>query len=180
MHETNLYSVTIPQLSKTLSAFSDILDKARTHADAKKLPWMDFEHALVNDRIVFNMFDFKKQVQVACDNAKGLAARLAEVEIPKHEDTESTIEELKVRIAKTVAFLDSIKPEQIIGKEGVKITIPYFPGKSASGFEYAVQYALPNFYFHIVTAYDILRKNGVDIGKTDFTGALPFRDDVEA
>lgn len=180
MQETNLYTVTIPPMIKTLKAFSGILDKAAEHAASKKLTWMDFESALLVDKIIFDQFNFTMQVQIASDNAKGIAARLAEIEIPKFEDNEATIAQLKERIAKTVAFLETIKPEQIIGKEAVKITLSYYPGKSMTGFDYVTQYALPNFYFHITTAYDILRKNGVNIGKGDYTGPMPFKDEEKA
>ena len=180
MQETNLYTVTIPPMIKTLKAFSGILDKAAAHSESKKLSWMDFESSLLVDKIIFDQFNFTKQVQIASDNAKGIAARLAEIEIPKFEDNEATIAELKARVEKTVAFLETIKPEQIIGKEEVKVTLSYFPGKFMTGFDYVTGYAIPNFYFHITTAYDILRKNGVDIGKGDYTGALPFQDEVAA
>jgi hypothetical protein len=174
MQETNLYTVTIPPMVKTLKALSGILDKAKAHAETKKLSWMDFEEALMNDRIIFDQFDFKRQVQIACDNAKGIAARLAEVEIPKHEDTEKTVAELKSRIDKTLAFVATIKPEHIIGKESVKITLPFMPDKVMTGFDYATMFLLPNFYFHSTTAYQILRKNGLALSKQDFMGEVPM------
>jgi uncharacterized protein len=176
MQQTNLYTVTIPPLVKTLTALKSILEKAKAHTDTKKLTWMDFEHALLTDKLVFNQFDFKKQVQVACDNAKGAAARLAEVEVPKHDDTEATFADLVGRIDKTLAFIATIQPEQIVGKEDIKVTLPYWPGKYFTGFEYATEYVLPNFYFHVTTAYAILRKNGIDVGKNDFLGDLPLKD----
>lgn len=175
MQETNLYTVTIPPLVKALTALKGILEKAKAHTDTKKLSWMDFEHALLTDKLVFNQFDFKKQVQVACDNAKGAAARLAEVEVPKHEDNEATFADLVTRIDKTLEFVRTIKPEQVIGKEGIKVTLPYWKDKHMTGFEYATEYVIPNFYFHITTAYAILRKNGVDIGKDDYMGGLPLK-----
>ena len=176
MQQTNLYSVTIPPLVKALTALKGILEKAKAHTDTKKLSWMDFEHALLTDKLVFNQFDFKKQVQVACDNAKGAAARLAEVEVPKHEDNEATFADLVARIDKTLAFVATIKPEQVIGKEDIKVTLPYWKDKHMTGFEYATEYVLPNFYFHMTTAYAILRKNGVDLGKEDYMGGLPLKD----
>ena len=179
MNETNLYTVTIPPMKKTLAALSGILDKLESHAAEKQLDWHPKgmqEDALLQSRLISDQFPFVRQVQVACDNAKGAAARLAEVEIPKYEDTEKTVAELKARIDKTVAFLDTIKPEQIIGKEGVKITLPYWGGKSMHGFEYVTNYLIPNFYFHVATAYSILRKNGVQLGKSDYIGALPLKD----
>lgn len=176
MQQTNLYTVTIPPLVKALTALKKILEKAKAHTDTKKLSWMDFEHALLTDKLVFNQFDFKKQVQVACDNAKGAAARLAEIEVPKHEDNEATFADLVARIDKTLEFVKTISPEQVIGKEDIKVTLPYWKDKHMTGFEYATEYVLPNFYFHITTAYAILRKNGVDIGKEDYMGGLPLKD----
>jgi hypothetical protein len=176
MEETNLYTVTIPPVIKSLTALSGILDKAGAHAESKKTPRTSFEGALLADRIIFDQFPLVRQVQVACDNAKGGAARLAQIDVPKHEDNEQTIGELKARINKTIAFLKTIKPEQIIGKEDIKVILPYFPDKHLTGFGYATQYLIPNFYFHVATAYAILRKNGVDIGKQDFLGELPLKD----
>ncbi|MEK7639514.1 MAG: DUF1993 domain-containing protein [Patescibacteria group bacterium] len=164
MQETNLYTITIPGMIKALESLSKLLDKAENHAGGKKT---DVEH-LLNDRLVFDQFPFVRQVQIACDNAKSVAAKLAEIENPKHEDTEKTIPELKARIEKTIAFLKSIKPSQIIGKENIKIPFQFAPGKYLTGFEHATEYIIPNFYFHMTTAYSILRKNGVDIGKTDY------------
>lgn len=175
--ETNLYTITIPPMRKALIALSGILDKLSTHAGAKQLEWHPAgmqEEALLQSRLISDQFPFLRQVQVACDNAKGCAARLAGIEIPKYEDTEKTVAQLKSRIDKTVAFLDSVKPEEIIGKEDVRISLPYWDGKSMSGAEYVSNYLLPNFYFHITTAYSILRKNGVDLGKSDYMGDLPL------
>lgn len=179
MQETNLYTITVPVMTKALQALSKILDKVSAHADSKKLEWMPaskHEEAMLNDRIIFDQFPFVRQVQIACDNAKGGAARLAEIEIPKFEDNEKTIEELKARIEKTLAFLKTIKPSQIIGKEGVKVSLPYFAGKYFTGFEYATEYLIPNFFFHVTTAYSILRKNGVNLGKNDYIGGLSLKD----
>ena len=179
MQETNLYTVTIPPMIKSLTALSTLFDKLSAHADTKKSEWhpaAEHEAALLNDRLVFDQFTLLKQVQLACDNAKGAGARLAEVETPVHEDNEKTVAELKARIEKTVAFLKSIKAAEIIGKEGIKVELRFVPGKHLTGFDYATEYALPNFYFHVTTAYSILRKNGVNIGKSDFIGGLPFKD----
>ncbi len=179
MYETNLYTVTIPPIAKSLRALSGLLDKLDAHATSKQLDWHApklQESALLNSHLIADQFPLIRQIQVACDNAKGGAARLAEVEIPKFEDNEKTVEELKERIAKTVAFIESIKPEQIIGKEEVKVSLMFWKGKSLHGFEYVTEYLLPNFYFHIATAYSILRANGVAIGKDDYLGPLPLRD----
>jgi hypothetical protein len=178
MHETNLYTVTVIPFTKTLTALSKLLDKVDTHAKSKQLEWHPAgmqEDALLQSRLISDQFPFVRQVQVACDNAKNGVARIAEVEAPKMEDTEKTIAELKARIDATVKFLKSIKPEQIIGKEDVKIALPYWGGKHMPAFDYVTQYLLANFYFHVTTAYSIMRKNGVQIGKGDFTGDLDLK-----
>ena len=177
--ETNLYTITVPVMQKALQALDKILDKVTAMAATKALerrPAAYFEDALLQSRLVFDQFPFVAQVRIACDNAKGGAARLAEVEIPAFEDNEKTVAELKARIEKTLAFLKTIKPEQIIGKENIKVTLPYWGGKHTTGFEYVTEYLLPNFFFHITTAYAILRKNGVPLGKSDYIGGLPLKD----
>ncbi len=179
MEKTNLYSITIPPMMKSLEALAALLDKMSKHADGKQLSWQApkaQEEAFLQSRLIVDQFPFVRQVQIACDNAKGGAARLAEIEIPKYEDNEKTAEDLKARIAKTLEFLKSIKPEQVAGKEGVKVSLPYWGGKSLDGFDYATNYLMPNFYFHVATAYSILRKNGVEIGKADYMGPLPLVD----
>lgn len=175
--ETNLYTVTIPPMIRTLEALSGVLDKLAAHAADKQLEWHPAgmqEEALLQSRLISDQFPFIRQVQVACDNAKGGAARLAEIEAPKFDDTEKSAADLKERIAKTVAFLRTLKPEDIAGKEAVRVSLPYWRGKSTSGFDYVTSYLIPNFYFHIATAYSILRKNGVQIGKSDYMGNLPL------
>lgn len=176
MQETNLYTITVPVMVKVLTALNKILDKAAAHAATKKTPKRDYEEALMADRLVFDQFPLATQVRIACDNAKGGAARLAEVEIPAFEDNEKTVADLKARIAKTLAFLETIKPEQITGKEGIRVSLPYWKDKYLTGFDYATGYLMPNFFFHYNTAYSILRKNGVDIGKNDYIGGLPLKD----
>lgn len=175
MEQTNLYTMTIPPMMKTLKNLSGILDKAAAHAESKKTVKRTFEESLLQDRLVFDQFPFLKQVQVACDNGKGGAARLAGVEAPKMEDNEKTVTELKARIDKTLAFMQEIKPEQIIGQEERKVKLPYWD-KEMTAFGYATEYLMPNFYFHVATAYSILRKNGVDLGKMDYIGSVPFVD----
>jgi hypothetical protein len=179
MQETNLYTITIPPMIKSLTALSGILDKLGSHAAKKQLEWHPAgmqEDALLQSRLISDQFPFVRQIQVACDNANGAAARLAEIEIPKFEDSEKTVAELKARIDTTIAFINAIKPEQIIGKEGIKIILPYWEGRGLSGFDYVTEYLLPNFYFHITTAYAILRKNGVELSKMDYLGGLPLKD----
>lgn len=179
MQETNLYSVTIPPMRKSLTALSRLLDKAHKHAQSKQPTWLPkgtMEQAILNDRIIFDQFPFKQQVQIACDNAKGAAARLAGVKMPVHKDNEKSFNDLKARIDKTIAFLAKIKPSQIAGKEDVKITLPYWGGKHMTGFEYVTEYLMPNFYFHVTTAYSILRKNGIEVGKYDYIIDMPLKD----
>ncbi len=179
MQETNLYTVTIPPMMKTLTALSGILDKTSSHAEGKQLEWHPKgmqEEALLNSRLISDQFPFVRQVTVACDNAKGAAARLAGIEPPKFEDNEKTVAELKARIDKTIEFMKTVKPEQIIGQEDREITLPYWDGKKMKAFDYATNYLIPNFYFHVTTAYSILRSNGVQIGKGDYIGAMPFMD----
>lgn len=179
MQETNLYTVTIPPMLKILRAFSGILDKAAAHAATKatkRRPASYFEEALLRSDLIFDQFPFAMQVQRVSDNAKNGIARLAGVEPPAFEDNEKTFAELKARMEKTIAFLTTIQPEQIIGREGTQVTLPYYDGKYMTAFEYATEYLMPNFYFHAVTAYSILRKNGVDVGKDDYIGGLPLKD----
>lgn len=179
MQQTNLYNVTIPPMMKALKALSAILDKAMAHASTKgseRHPAEKRMEDLLNERLVFDQFSLMRQIQITCDQAKGGVARLGEMEVPKIEDNEKTLEEIKARIETTIKILEGVKPEQINGKEEIKITLPYFPTKYLTGFDYAVEYLMPNFYFHYTTAYSILRKNGVDVGKADFVGGLPLKD----
>lgn len=179
MSQTNLYTVSVPPMLKTLKALSAILDKSMAHVETKaseRQPAAKHMENLLNQRLVFDQFPLVRQIQIACDNAKGAVGRLAEIEIPKFEDNEQTVEELKERIAKTIKILESVKPEQIIGKEDIKIMLPYFANKYFTGLEYVTEYLMPNFFFHITTAYAILRKNGVNVGKTDYMGALSLKD----
>ncbi|MBS0393087.1 MAG: DUF1993 domain-containing protein [Proteobacteria bacterium] len=165
----SLYDASIPALDLGLTNLEAILDKAAAHAEAKKLD----ARVLPDARLIADMFPLKRQVQIACDTAKGAAARLAGVDIPKHEDTESTIAELKERIAKTRAFLASVTPEQVNGSTAREIVLQ-FPRQTLrfSAHDYALRFVLPNFYFHVTTAYAVLRKNGIDVGKNDYLGKI--------
>ena len=119
------------------------------------------------------MFPLKRQVQIACDTAKGAAARLAGVEVPKHEDNEATLAELKNRIAMTLAFISSVTPAQV-NADALREIVLKFPNVTLkfTGLDYVTKFVLPNFYFHVTTAYAILRKNGVDVGKNDYLGQI--------
>ena len=163
----SMYQASAPRLVNTLKNLSAILDKAQAHAEAKKIQ----PSVLLNCRLYPDMFPMKRQVQVACDTAKGAVARLAGVEVPKHEDTEETFAELKARIEKTIAFVETIKAAQIDGGEDNNIHLKLGSREvDWKGMQYLLGYALPNFYFHVVTAYDILRHNGVEVAKRDYIG----------
>ncbi len=163
-----MYQASAPRFANTLKNLAAILDKAKAHAEAKKLD----EQVLTSSRLFPDMFALARQVQIACDSAKGAVARLAGVEIPKHEDTEKTFDELKARIAKTIAFIDGVKAAQVDGSEDKEIILK-LQGKDVpfKGMQYLLGFALPNFYFHATTVYNILRHNGVEIGKRDFIGS---------
>ena len=167
--QITMYQASAPRFVHMLKNLSSMLDKAQAHAEARKID----PAALTTFRLYPDMFPFSRQVQVACDVAKGAAARLAGVEVPKHEDTEQTFPELKARIAKTIAFIETIRPEQIDGSEEKDIVVKL--GKQEyrfKGMQYLLNWAYPNFYFHVTTAYNILRHNGVELGKRDFVGAF--------
>ena len=175
--ETNLYTVTVTPIINMLESLTEILEKASGSAKSKQLEWHPEgmqESSLLNSHITFDQFPLIRQVQIACDNAKNGVARLADIEAPKHEDTEKTFEELKARIEKTIEFLKTVKPESMVGQEERKVTLQFYPDKYLSGFEYATLYLMPNFYFHVVTAYSILRKNGVELGKGDYLHNIPW------
>jgi hypothetical protein len=163
----SMYQASAPRFANTLQNLSAILDKAKAHAEAKKID----ELVLTSSRLYPDMFALARQVQIACDSAKGAVARLAGVEIPKHEDTEKTFDELKERIARTLAFIATVTAAQIDGTEDRKVVLK-LQGKDVpfKGLQYLLGFAWPNFYFHAATAYDILRHNGVEIGKRDFIG----------
>ena len=161
----SMYQAAVPAFQKHLEALDAILDKAAAHAAAKKIE----PAVLLGARLYPDMFNFTRQVQATCDFAKSASARLAGLTPPSHPDTETTIAELKARIAKTLAFLETIKPEQMEGSEERTLTIKVGPNDMTfTGRDYLLHFAAPNFYFHCATAYGILRHNGVEIGKRDF------------
>jgi len=163
----SMYQASAPRFVNTLKNLSSILDKAQAHADAKKID----PKTLTAARLFPDMFAMSRQVQSACDAAKGAVARLAGVEVPAHEDTEQTFEELKARIAKTIAFINTIKPAQVDGSEDREVVLKFRSGEvKFKGMQYLLGQALPNFYFHVTTAYNILRHNGVEVGKKDYIG----------
>ncbi len=163
----SMYQASAPRFANILKNLSAILDKAKAHAEAKKID----EQVLTSLRLYPDMFALARQVQITCDSAKGAVARLAGVEIPKHEDTEKTFDELKERIARTLAFIATVKAAQIDGSEERDVVLK-LQGKDVTfkGMQYLLGFAWPNFYFHVATAYNILRHNGIEIGKRDFIG----------
>ena len=165
----SMYDFSIPVIMRGLNNLSAILDKAAAHAAARKFDSV----VLAQARLFPDMHPLVRQVQFACDTAKGAAARLAGIEVPKHEDTETTIADLKARIAKTVDFLKSVTAAQLKDAENRAIEIKFPNGSwKFTGIAYLNDFVLPNFYFHVSVAYALLRKNGVEIGKGDFLGAI--------
>ena len=164
----SMYQVSAPRFANALRNLSAILDKAQAHAEARKIDPV----VLTNFRLYPDMLPMKRQVQIACDTAKGAVARLAGAEIPKHEDTEQTIAELKARIAKTLDFIGSLPAAKIDGSEEREVVMK-MRGQDVkfTGLQYLMGHAYPNFYFHCTTAYNLLRANGVEIGKRDFLGS---------
>jgi hypothetical protein len=163
----SMYQAAVPAFVQMLTALSKVLDKAADFAAAKKID----PSVLLNARLAPDMFPLLRQVQIAADFAKGPMARLAGQEVPKYDDSETTIDALKARIAKTLAFVQSFGAAQIDGSEAreIVLTVGGQP-MTLTGQNYLVNFALPNFYFHVTSAYAILRHNGVEIGKKDYMG----------
>lgn len=163
----SMYQASVPVFIRMLNNLAAILEKAVAHAEAKKIdPAVFFSSRLYPD-----MFPLSRQVQIASDTAKGGAARLSGTEPPKYEDNETNFPELIARLHKTIAYLSAFKPEQIDGSENKSITLKVRNDTlTLSGIDFLLNRALPNLYFHVTTAYDILRHNGVEIGKKDYLG----------
>lgn len=163
----SMYDTTIPVWMRFLNNLSGLLDKAAAYADAKQID----QSVLLNARLYPDMFPLTRQVQIASDHVKAAAARLAGIEAPKFKDDETSFSDLQARIAKTIAFLNTITPPQLEGSESRDIVLLIHDTKhEMKGLKYLLDRVQPNFYFHITTAYNILRHNGVEIGKRDFLG----------
>jgi hypothetical protein len=163
----SMYQASVPVFIRLLNNLAAILDKAAAYAEAKKID----PKVLINGRLYPDMFPLARQIQIATDSARGGAARLAGVEVPSHEDNETTFPELLTRIRKNIAYLETLKAEQFEGSEDRTVTWQTRSStKTMQGMPYLQFHVLPNFYFHIVTAYNILRHNGVELGKMDFLG----------
>lgn len=163
----SIYQTLIPTAIHNLQNLSAILKKSETHAETKKID----QSVFLNSRLFPDMLPLVRQVQIACDTAKAGAARLAEIEIPSHVDNEESFSDLQERIKKTIDFLKTIKANQLDGKEELKISYhQHGRDRNFIGLPYLLNYTLPNIFFHITTAYAILRHNGVEIGKKDYLG----------
>jgi len=163
----SMYQATVPTIIRALENLAAVLEKAEQQIDAKKFP----SDAYVNARLYPDMFPLAKQVQIASDISKGGCARLAQIDPPAFEDNETTFPQLIERARKTIAFLQAIKPEQIDGSEERTVTWKTRTSeRSMKGQPYLLNHVLPNVFFHCTTAYDILRHNGVELGKQDFLG----------
>ena len=163
----SMYQASVPRFVNILGNLSNILDKTQAHIDAKKIADASFTAF----RLFPDMLPMTTQVQIACDAAKGVVARLAGVDIPAFADDETTIAQLKARVAKTIAFIQTITPAQLDGTEDKDIVIKRGEKETHyKGMQFLLGHAIPNFYFHVSTTYNILRHNGLEIGKRDFLG----------
>lgn len=166
-------TVTLPM--KRLKGLVVLIEKIEPQLSEKNMSDAD----VLALRLAPDMFAFAKQIQIATDNAKGMASRMARVEAPKYEDNESTLGELKARLEKTIAYLETFTPEHFSEADTAEARFPYFPGMKMVGKGYVFTYGIPNFMFHVVTAYSILRNAGFDIGKADFMGGqIEFHPDA--
>jgi len=169
----SMSQASLPVFEIGLNALNGVLDKAAAHAAAKKID----PAVVLGWRLAPDMFAFARQVQVVCDQAKNGGARLAGVEPPKFEDTETTVDQLKERIAKTLAFVKTLDAKAIDGAAEREVTFPLGGTTKGqmSGADYLNHFVLPNFYFHLTAAYAIARNMGVEVGKRDFLGAIPIK-----
>jgi hypothetical protein len=165
----SMHAASVPVFKQMLGSLVSILEKAETYAEERKID----PTVLLQSRLFPDMFPLVRQVQIACDFAKGVTARLAGAEVPAYDDTEQTIEQLKVRVERTIAFVDSFDASRFEGSEEREIvTRPGTPKERRfSGQDYLLTYGLPQFFFHVTTAYAVLRHNGLEIGKRDYMGA---------
>lgn len=166
-----MYDMLIPQATKMLRNLNSIFGKAETYATAKKV---DFE-VLLQSRLAIDMLPLVRQVQIACDTVKLGASRLTAKEAPTHADDEKSLADVRARIQSTIGYLESLKKSDFDGASERKVTTPRWEGKWLTGTDYLHHHVLPNLYFHVTTAYAILRHNGVEIGKKDYLGELPYQ-----
>jgi uncharacterized protein len=164
---THLYHYSVPVFGKALRGLIICIEKTEAHG----IPESD----MLATAFASDMFPFVRQVHIASDNAKGAVARITGIENPAFSDTETTYAGLKERIEKTLTFIESVPESAFEGQDERQVTLPYFPGKYMTATDYLRAYVLPNFFFHVTTAYDLMRSKGVPIGKTDFLNGLPLR-----
>ena len=166
---SNLYITSVPVFQQMLRALAAVLAKAQAQAEARKID----PAALLQARLFPDMFPLLRQVRVACDFAKSVAGRLAGVDLPAFADDEQTFDDLQARIAKTLAFLDGLGAQQFEGSATREIVTQAGTPKEKrfAGQSYLLNYGLPHFFFHVTTAYNLLRHNGIDVGKTDYIGS---------
>ena len=164
----SMYDASVPVIKQMLASLSELLAKAEAHAAEKKIE----PAALLQARLFPDMFPLARQVQIACDFAKSIPSRLAGIEVPAYDDTEQTFEQLQARIARTLALIDGIDPASFAGSETIQIVLrPGSPKeRTLDGKTYLLAYGLPQFFFHVTTAYALLRHNGVEVGKKDYMG----------
>ena len=166
-----LYELTNTQFVKMLRNVEAIFDKGTQYAETKK-----FEvDVLVNSRLAPDQFNFIRQVQILCDTAKKCAAQLTGKEAPVQADNEKTMPELKARVASVISYLGTFTAKDYTEAAARKVSQPRWEGQYMTGMEFALEHAVPNFYFHVTTAYAILRHNGVDVGKKDYLGKMPLK-----
>lgn len=167
------YDVTIPVFKRMLASLDHLLTKGLAYAVEHGIN----EETMLSNRLAPDMFPLSRQIQIATDNAKGAAARFCGIEPPVFEDTETSVAELRERLAKTLAFLDSLTPEQFENAGTQLIKLRYYPEQHFAAYDYLTEYALPNFFFHVNIAYALLRAMGADIGKSDYLGPLSLQAD---
>jgi hypothetical protein len=166
-----LYDLTVVQFIKMLGNLNLMLDKSAAYAETKRIN----VEVLLNSRLAPDQFHLIKQIQIACDTAKLGVSRLTGKPAPVHADDETTLEQLKTRINEVIAYLKTFTAEDFTSAEDRQISQPRWEGKYLNGVEFALQHAVPNIYFHITVAYSILRHNGVELGKKDFLGPMPYK-----
>lgn len=166
-----LFELIVPQSIKMLKNLNALLGKAALHAETKKYD----VQVLLNSRLAPDQFPLIKQVQIATDTTKLCVSRLTGVAAPVHDDKETTLQELTSRVDSVIQYLGKFTAKDFAGAEEKSISQPRWEGKYLTGYEFAIQHAIPNIYFHVTTAYSILRHNGVDIGKKDYLGEMPYK-----
>lgn len=166
-----IYEITVPQFTKMLKNLDAILAKAAVFAESKKIE----VDVLLNSRLAPDQFNLIRQIQIACDSAKTCVSKLTGKDAPVHDDKEVTLPQLRNRIAETISFISSLSEKDFSGAAERKVTTPRWEGKYLMGHEYLTQHSIPNVYFHVTVAYEILRHNGLEIGKKDYLGPMPFK-----